>query len=79
MVSGWVAGLTENKTEPSSWGLAELGNKQNQIVTFFITLASTKNFETQSISEYKWKNIIFFVGCILFQFIFYYKVQIMSK
>ena len=25
---GWVAGLTENKTKPSSWGLAELGNKQ---------------------------------------------------
>ena len=24
---GWVAGLTENKTKPSSWGLAELGNK----------------------------------------------------
>ena len=23
----WVAGLTENKTKPSSWGLAELGNK----------------------------------------------------
>ena len=22
-----VAGLTENKTKPSSWGLAELGNK----------------------------------------------------
>ena len=23
---GWVAGLPENKTKPSSWGLAELGN-----------------------------------------------------
>jgi hypothetical protein len=23
---GCVAGLTENKTKPSSWGLAELGN-----------------------------------------------------
>ena len=25
----WVAGLTENKTKPASWGLAELGNIQN--------------------------------------------------
>ena len=24
-VGGWVAGLTENKTKPPSWGLAELG------------------------------------------------------
>ena len=23
----WVAGLTEHKTKPSSWGLAELGNR----------------------------------------------------
>jgi hypothetical protein len=23
-----VAGLTENKTKPSSWGLAELGNRK---------------------------------------------------
>ena len=26
----WVAGLTKNKTKPSSWGLAELGNIQIQ-------------------------------------------------
>ena len=25
--TGYVAGLTENKTKPASWGLAELGNK----------------------------------------------------
>jgi hypothetical protein len=29
---GWVAGLTENKTKPSSWGLAELGKKLNLII-----------------------------------------------
>jgi hypothetical protein len=23
----WVAGLSENKTKPASWSLAELGNK----------------------------------------------------
>ena len=27
----WVAGLTENKTKPSSWGLAELGNKLSRV------------------------------------------------
>ena len=26
-----VAGLTENKAKPSSWGLAELGNKLSQV------------------------------------------------
>ena len=30
---GWgsVAGLTENKTKPSSWGFAELGNMKKNI------------------------------------------------
>ena len=27
----WVAGLTENKTKPSRWGLAELGNKLSRV------------------------------------------------
>ena len=27
----WGAGLTENKSKPSSWGLAELGNKLSQV------------------------------------------------
>ena len=31
---GWVAGLTENKTKPSSWGLAELGNNPLPINVF---------------------------------------------
>ena len=26
-----VTGLTENKTKPSSWGLAELGNKLSRV------------------------------------------------
>ena len=26
-----MAGLTENKTKPSSWGLAELGNKLSRV------------------------------------------------
>ena len=26
-----VAGLTENKTKPSSWGLAELSNKLSRV------------------------------------------------
>ena len=28
---GWVAGLTETKAKPSSWGLAELGNILSQV------------------------------------------------
>ena len=31
MWGGWVAGLTENKTKPASWGLAELGNKLSRV------------------------------------------------
>ena len=27
----WVAGLTETKAKPSSWGLAELGNKLSRV------------------------------------------------
>ena len=27
----WVAGITENKTKPTSWGLAELGNYLFQV------------------------------------------------
>ena len=28
---GWVAGLTETKANPSSWGLAELGNTFSRV------------------------------------------------
>ena len=31
MWGGWVARLTENKTKPASWGLAELDNKLSQV------------------------------------------------
>ena len=27
----WVDGLSENKTKPASWGLAELGNKLSRV------------------------------------------------
>ena len=33
-VGRWVAGLTENKTKPSSWGLAEIGNNPLPINVF---------------------------------------------
>ena len=28
---GWVAGLTGTKAKPSSWGLAELGNRLSRV------------------------------------------------
>ena len=31
LCGGWGAGLTENKAKPSSWGLAELGNKLSRV------------------------------------------------
>ena len=35
MWGGWVAGLTENKTKPSSLGLAELGNVLFCFINFY--------------------------------------------
>ena len=46
---GWVAGLTETKTKPASWGLAELGNISNSFLidnfAFFLQIfASNFNY-----------------------------------
>ena len=38
-----VAGLTENKTKPSSWGLAELGNTYSSPAYFCWGLAERGN------------------------------------
>ena len=47
-----VAGLTENKTKPSSWGLAELGNNMSGIRGFWLFI-STRLFHFCSLGHFQ--------------------------
>ena len=43
-----MAGLPENKTKPSSWGLAELGNKSNRAWLTRYTVSAVPTLRIES-------------------------------